>query len=749
MGLLTTEPRARHRPVRSASASPVGRGLGSLVGAAFAVFLGWVLWRTVEKSHADGGPLAARRLVATFARHLSHGLPRGLGTALLVVLCCVGLCLPGWAVVRRLHVPLDGLVERVLVAQLLGLLCYLPMVLLGGTYLGLGPKRCALAYLITIGAGLVGLAPEVRRRLSHRGVQSAPVRPRTSTGGRLPRLLDKPSPHTMLVGLLAAVLAAELYLVLTAALVYEAGFDARWYHLGVPQHYVAHGSFYNSVRVDSIAITGSTFYQEILYTPALSVFGITGAKAVSFLMLPLLLGVGYVITRRLTASRIAGLVAAILLAGVPVVTWEATTTGNDLLCAVAASLSIYLMQRWYGRPSLGLLAAAMLLAGLATGTKVFGFVSVLAAALLIGAALVRDRRSGRGPGWRPVRSCTVGLIALAVACLPWWIRSAAMTGNPVFPALNGIFHSGYWSPTSNETLGIAPTPTVSQTLADLFRVPWDDLMSNPRAATVPHTVQWGFVVVLGLPLLLLTLAVRSRAAGSDLGSARGVLVLSVAFCYGIYGGLTRYMLVAIVWLIALVVLAVQDLWRHRRALTWVPATAAALVVVTIAGGGAPVVNTALPGMTDSDHTFGVVYYDWNYLYSHRTITELYLAQLPVVRFINAHLTASDKILADSILLSTYLYLRPHLFSGWAYDSPRARGEWDLCSHDALSQLHQAGVTYVSLTPGELTAVQTSPLYAHLSRVYVGPEADLYKVDPTVPSADGRPARDIPRCVVTR
>src|SRR5207253_9922138 len=57
-------------------------------------------------------------------------------------------------------------------------------------------------------------------------------------------------PLPVIVGVLLAIaVAVAAYIALLGALGPEAQFDARWNHLAVPAHYVAHGGFFPIVKV--------------------------------------------------------------------------------------------------------------------------------------------------------------------------------------------------------------------------------------------------------------------------------------------------------------------------------------------------------------------------------------------------------------------------------------------------------------------------------------------------------------------
>jgi hypothetical protein len=158
-----------------------------------------------------------------------------------------------------------------------------------------------------------------------------------------------------------------------------------------------------------------------------------------------------------------GLAAAFIVAGTPLVWWLGETGSTDLWLTLFVTGAVECLVLFTRRPGPGPAFTVGLLAGAAAGTKV----SSVAAALPIMAVLLtwmvasRDRQSSwvwaLAAGW-------------ALTGTYFYARAWVLTGNPIFPLLNGHFKSPY-----------APSTTVPSFVAifgmghgplDLLLLPW-------------------------------------------------------------------------------------------------------------------------------------------------------------------------------------------------------------------------------------------------------------------------------------
>jgi hypothetical protein len=96
-----------------------------------------------------------------------------------------------------------------------------------------------------------------------------------------------------------------------------------------------------------------------------------------------------------------------------------------------------------------------------------------------------------------------GAVVLAVAG-PWYARSAAWTGNPLFPFYPRLFGESAWSPMIFH--GLTPDEGPGQRLAELLRMPWDAVFDRGSFGQQPP---FSPVYLAALPLAAVA-AVRER-----------------------------------------------------------------------------------------------------------------------------------------------------------------------------------------------------------------------------------------------
>jgi hypothetical protein len=246
---------------------------------------------------------------------------------------------------------------------------------------------------------------------------------------------------------------------LVNALAPETIADGITYHLGLPNEYLRLGGFPDHITFYDMVPQG----MEMLYTVAFSLGRHAAAKLVEFAFLlgtvPLIFRVG----RRLGASDLACLVAAVFYFCAPVAGVTGSSSYNDAAGVFFLLAAFYLLLLRDPR----YLLPAGVLAGFCYAIK-FPGVFVVAGAVLFVAA---ERR------WKPVlRSCEeiAGNVVLtdesvcptrgagAFACqpafsrvltvaagallmmAPWMVRAVVLTGNPVAPLLNRVFPNPYF-----------------------------------------------------------------------------------------------------------------------------------------------------------------------------------------------------------------------------------------------------------------------------------------------------------------
>jgi hypothetical protein len=192
-------------------------------------------------------------------------------------------------------------------------------------------------------------------------------------------------------------------------------------------------------------------------------------------------------------NRSAGLVAAAVLAGTPLIWWLAGSAYVDLWTALfgaAAVTAVLLYQRRPGPASAGVLG---LLAGAAVGVKVPAVALIVP---LMGVLLLRARTTGRW--WGTVAALGAG--AALTGVFPY-ARAWVLTGNPMFPFLQSLFGPGGGFLDAQVFRRLAGQDA---SLGDLLLLPW-------RVTRFPERfVEDGSLGVAYLALLPLALAAMIR-----------------------------------------------------------------------------------------------------------------------------------------------------------------------------------------------------------------------------------------------
>ncbi len=232
-----------------------------------------------------------------------------------------------------------------------------------------------------------------------------------------------------------SILAAGLLAILAVAALIPAlappsasDWDSLAYHLAVPKLYLlSGGTHYISFTTHS----NFPFLMEMLYLPSLRLGDPVGAKLMHYWVGLLLVAAVFALSKRHFNPRGAWF-AAIAVAGMPLVLWEATTGYVDISTALYTLLCVYLFLNYLDKPERGNLIRCGIAAGLAASTKMTG----LAVVPLIVVWLVADRYAERRRlGWRG--AFVFAGVALLV-CSPWYIKSVVYTGNPVYPFFYSI-----------------------------------------------------------------------------------------------------------------------------------------------------------------------------------------------------------------------------------------------------------------------------------------------------------------------
>jgi hypothetical protein len=236
----------------------------------------------------------------------------------------------------------------------------------------------------------------------------------------------------------AALATAPFWL---AALGYQVGGDAVTYHLSLPKRYLAAGGF-THVPLSVYAIWPHA--TELLFALAMEVRDYALAVALHTAFGALSLYAAFAGCR--AAGRpAAGWIATPLALANPVLLFELGVAYVDLAYAFFFTAGVVFVARALRtRPAdTGALALAGLCGGALAGIKLtgaLGATAIAAPALPRAVALLH-----RGDSRRTAVLAACFAAPVAALALPWLVRSAVATGNPVHPFLYGVFGGPDWS----------------------------------------------------------------------------------------------------------------------------------------------------------------------------------------------------------------------------------------------------------------------------------------------------------------
>ena len=253
--------------------------------------------------------------------------------------------------------------------------------------------------------------------------------------------------------------------------------DSISYHLADPKLYLqAHRIYYLPWESHS----NFAFTAEMWYLFGLMERGTEGGIPLAKLF-HFTCGIGaclavYAFGARHLSPRV-GLIAAGILGSTPLVLWEAGTAYADLAGTFFATLTLLAVANGMASRDERWLRLGAILMGLTLSTKAtaLGTVALLALGLLFwwirAQGLTPPRALGKVAVW-----C---LLALAVGS-PWYIKSSAYTGNPVYPFYSHLFPSRYWNTglgdaydASNAGFGVGATPKEIHSPTQGILVPWN------------------------------------------------------------------------------------------------------------------------------------------------------------------------------------------------------------------------------------------------------------------------------------
>ena len=310
---------------------------------------------------------------------------------------------------------------------------------------------------------------------------------------------------------------------LAASVAPPSQWDELAYHLAVPKTYLREGRIF---YIPYDHHSNFPFLIQMLYLLLLSAGSAVGAKLVHWLCgVLLVLSVASFCRRHFGVSgKGAGVVAAALVAGSPLVVWESTTAYIDLGSALFTWLAFYgLVNAAHPSPgpslprdsdsvggkrgetkNLGWLVVSAVLMGFALGTKatVLGFWGMCLLGIL-GWSLVSERKWAKET---LPHAALWAAISLGIGAV-WYVKTFLYTGNLVYPFAYGVFGGRYWSAENaaqyaaeQAKFGFGKEPLAL--ILSPLRVAFEQFVAPPEGRSWAFTEQATFGFDLGWSWLL-------------------------------------------------------------------------------------------------------------------------------------------------------------------------------------------------------------------------------------------------------
>ncbi|TXH28918.1 MAG: hypothetical protein E6Q99_01720 [Elusimicrobia bacterium] len=232
-------------------------------------------------------------------------------------------------------------------------------------------------------------------------------------------------------GFLRALLVAVFVLNGLMCFVPEVFYDALVYHLGVPRWYLLEGG----LRYYPAYHAQFPFTRQMINLFGLALQGDTLAKLLHFATSVQILGTFLAMAERFGRRRV-GLLASLIFLSVPMVAMNLWTTGVDVALTAVSLLALGagLISLTAPAPRPWVVLSGLFL-GLTVSTKYPGGVD----AAVWGGVFFFHRAFVEKNPRAAFRDLAILVGVAFLVFLPWLVKNAVLTGNPVYPYLHGLF----------------------------------------------------------------------------------------------------------------------------------------------------------------------------------------------------------------------------------------------------------------------------------------------------------------------
>lgn len=353
---------------------------------------------------------------------------------------------------------------------------------------------------------------------------------------------------------LLSILAVHVLLNLLAALAPATGVDSLLYHLAVPAIYLQKGGM---VQLPSIYPSNWPLTVQMIFLYGLWLRGDAVAQLLNSWAAALTAFGLYGLVRCWSKDWTA-LLAVVFYLSISDVIYQSSVAFTDITAALFLLLSFAGLVTWLEQRQSRWVILAGVLAGWFAASRISNAGLVIALAFCLALFVLYRERVER---WK-VGVCAVFIFSTSafLIALPWYLRSWAYTGNPVYPYLYNLFGGRNFSAEAAayhtqislyKTLG-------PRSLMGFLEMPWV-LTIDPkqyRSGTL------GPIVLACLPLVVK----YWRNLPPWKGLAIAFVMVSIPIWYLTYTRL-RSLLPVVIVLIILLVMAIDSLLADRKALS--------------------------------------------------------------------------------------------------------------------------------------------------------------------------------------
>src|SRR5688572_21685785 len=252
-----------------------------------------------------------------------------------------------------------------------------------------------------------------------------------------------PADRSALVLVAAPMVALPVALAFVAAVAPPTAKDALQYHLALPKAFVAARGLIdvpdNIANYFALGAEMHGVWAMLLGRILSPRAGEVAFGAVTFAFFPLLLAAVFGWARERGLGRDWAWLAAAMVASVPTVLEVAGSGYVDLALALYVTLAIRSIARWWDTQDRANLAESSLALGFAMAVKLTaGFVVFVCALIVLFRARRGEAESPQGRRGPLVAGLAALAGAVALGC-PWYLRTWARTGSPVFPFFANVW----------------------------------------------------------------------------------------------------------------------------------------------------------------------------------------------------------------------------------------------------------------------------------------------------------------------